>query len=89
MKCKTIPSRLFRRHSTVSFTVCFVFFYNVLELKRATRLYLKDNKIEKLEPVYEKNTILCEIDLQNNALMYIHPEFTTNLKVKDAFLYGA
>ena len=51
-------------------------------MKRATRLYLKDNNIEKLEPVYDKNTILCEIELQNNGLVYVHPEFTTNLKVR-------
>lgn len=60
--------------------------YLLIELKRATRLYLRDNRIEKLEPVYDKNTILCEIDLQNNSLTYIHPEFTTNLHVSNATL---
>ena len=57
-------------------------FMNILELKRCTRLYLNDNNIESLEAVYDKNTILCEIDLSNNAIDRVHPEFTTNLKVR-------
>ena len=58
-------------------------FIIILELKRCTRLYLNDNNIESLEAVYDKNTILCEIDLSNNAIDRVHPEFTTNLKVRN------
>ena len=57
----------------------------ISELRRCTRLYLNDNKIESLEAVYDKNTILCEIDLSNNSIDRVHPEFTTNLKVRVDF----
>ena len=41
---------------------------------------MSGNQIAQLTPMFEENTVLCELDLSNNEINRIDPETFQNLK---------